>query len=193
MALAAVLACSGATQNIILLGDPQQLEQPTQGSHPEVRCIGPRPCIGQSKTITPEQGIFLAKTRRLHPEVCKFTSEMFYENRLSSHPGLENQRINAGGLLSGSGLWFALIEHSGNQSHSLEEINAVEEIVKYLTKPSQTWTKANGSTQPLSLDKILIVAPFNDQVNRLSQRPQMRTLEPWIGFKVKKEPSSYTQ
>jgi predicted RecB family nuclease len=171
MALAAVLACSGATQNIILLGDPQQLEQPTQGSHPEgsdVSALGH--VLGQSKTITPEQGIFLAKTRRLHPEVCKFTSEMFYEDRLSSHPGLENQRINAGGLLSGAGLWFALIEHSGNQSHSLEEINAVEKIVKYLTKPGQTWTKADGSTQPLSLDKILVLAPFNDQVNRLSQR-----------------------
>jgi AAA domain len=171
MALAAVLACSGATQNIILLGDPQQLEQPTQGSHPEgsdVSALGH--VLGQCKTITSEQGIFLTKTRRLHPEVCKFTSEMFYEDRLSSHPGLENQRINAEGSLSGAGLWFALVEHSGNQSHSLEEINAVEEIVKYLTKPGQTWTKADGSTQPLSLDKILIVAPFNDQVNRLSQR-----------------------
>ncbi len=52
----------------------------------------------------------------------------------------------------------------------MEEINAIGEIVKYLTKPGQTWTKADGTTQPLSLDKILVVAPFNDQVNRLSQR-----------------------
>ena len=111
----------------------RQLEQPTQGSHPEgsdVSALGH--VLGPSKTITPEQGIFLAKTRRLHPEVCKFTSEMFYEDRLSSHPGLENQRINAGGLLSGAGLWFALIEHSGNQSHSLEEINTVEEDCEIL-------------------------------------------------------------
>jgi superfamily I DNA and/or RNA helicase len=187
MALAAVLACSGATQNIILLGDPQQLEQPTQGSHPEgsdVSALGH--VLGHSKTITSEKGMFLARTRRLHPELCKFTSEMFYEDRLSSHLGLENQKLNVRGSLSGAGLRFALVGHSGNQSHSLEEINAVEEIVRYLTKPSQTWTKADGTTQPLSLDKILIVAPFNDQVIVCRTASPMRTLEPWIGFKVKK-------
>jgi uncharacterized protein len=170
MALAGVLACARAAQSIILLGDPQQLEQPSQGSHPEgsdVSALGH--VLGQQKTITSKQGIFLAQTRRLHPEVCKFTSEMFYESRLSSHAGLENQQINPGGSVSGAGLWLAPVEHSGNQSHSLEEIKAVQQIVAHLTKPGQTWTSADGSTFPLSLDRILIVAPFNDQVNRLSQ------------------------
>jgi uncharacterized protein len=171
MALAGVLACSAATQNIILLGDPQQLEQPSRGSHPEgsdVSALGH--VLGQSKTIDPKQGIFLAQTRRLHPDLCKFTSEVFYESRLVSHPGLERQRIDADNLFAGAGLWVIPVKHSGNQSHSHEEIETVVSLVSLLTAAGKTWTDGGGSQHPLSLDKILIVAPFNDQVNRLSQR-----------------------
>jgi uncharacterized protein len=35
MSLANVLACAAAGQSLVLLGDPQQLEQPQKGSHPE--------------------------------------------------------------------------------------------------------------------------------------------------------------
>jgi uncharacterized protein len=57
-----------------------------------------------------------------------------------------------------------------NQSHSLEEIEVVVSMVEFLTNAGKTWTDANGKQYPLSLDRILIVAPFNDQVTRLSQR-----------------------
>ena len=35
MSLANVLAVSQAADSLVLLGDPQQLEQPTKGSHPD--------------------------------------------------------------------------------------------------------------------------------------------------------------
>ena len=171
MALANVLACAPAASNIVLLGDPQQLEQPTRGSHPEGSDVSALAhVLGERKTIDPAQGIFLSQTRRLHPELCKFTSEMFYEGRLVSHAGLEHQRVDAGDPFAGAGLWLVPVAHSGNQSHSLEEIEAVVSMVGFLTESGKTWTDTNGKQHPLSLDRILIVAPFNDQVNRLSQR-----------------------
>ncbi len=171
MALANVLACASAASSIVLLGDPQQLEQPTQGSHPEGSDVSALAhVLGGRKTIDPMNGIFLSETRRLHPELCKFTSEMFYEGRLASHAGLELQRVDAGDPFSGAGLWLIPVKHSGNQSHSLEEIEVVVSVVESLTQSGKTWTDANGQQHPLSLDRVLIVAPFNDQVNRLSQR-----------------------
>lgn len=171
MALANVLACSPAASSLVLLGDPQQLEQPTQGSHPEGSDVSALAhVLGDRKTIDPSQGIFLFNTRRLHPELCEFTSEMFYESRLVSHTGLEHQRIDVGELFSGAGLWLIPVKHSGNQSHSQEEIEIVVPLFESLTKAGNTWTDANGKQHPLSGDRVLIVTPFNDQVNRLSQR-----------------------
>jgi uncharacterized protein len=62
------------------------------------------------------------------------------------------------------------VKHSGNQSHSQEEIEVVVPLFEFLTKAGNTWTDANGKQHPLSADRVLIVTPFNDQVNRLSQR-----------------------
>lgn len=171
MALANVLACASAARSLVLLGDPQQLEQPTQGSHPEGSDISALAhVLGPRKTMDETQGIFLSQTRRLHPNLCKFTSEMFYESRLESYSGLEHQKISGGESFSGAGLWLIPVLHDGNQSHSLEEIEVVASLMAQLTKPGNTWTGANGKQRALSLDQILIVAPFNDQVNRLSQR-----------------------
>jgi predicted RecB family nuclease len=171
MSLANVLACARAGHNIVLLGDPQQLEQPTRGSHPEGSDISALAHIlGQRKTIDEAQGIFLSETRRLHPALCRFTSEMFYEGRLKSYSALERQRVDGGEPFTGAGLWFVPVEHSGNRSHSLEEIEVVVSIVEFLTRSGKTWTDDNGQQTFLSLDQILIVAPFNDQVDRLSAR-----------------------
>ena len=107
MSLANVLAVSQAAKSIILLGDPQQLEQPMQGSHPEGTDVSALTHIlGPHATIPADRGLFLDETWRLHPEICEFTSELFYEGRLQSRPGLELQRIWSTGRISGSGLRF---------------------------------------------------------------------------------------
>ena len=75
MSLANVLAVSQAARTVVLIGDPQQLDQPTQGSHPEGTDVSALAHIlGGEQTIPPDRGLFLAETWRLHPSICDFTS-----------------------------------------------------------------------------------------------------------------------
>lgn len=171
MSLANVLACAPAGKNLVLLGDPQQLEQPQLGSHPEGSDISALAhLLGGRGTIAEGQGLFLGETWRLHPDICRFTSELFYEQRLVSVDGLQRQNIAAPSLISGAGLWFAPVVHDGNRSHSDEEIEIVARIIAELTKPGSTWTDSKGTAHPLTMHDILVVAPYNDQVNRLTER-----------------------
>src|ERR1019366_3287375 len=83
LSLANVLAVSHAARSLVLLGDPQQLEQPQQGSHPEGTGVSVlEHVLGGHQTMPSDRGIFLAETWRLAPAVCAFTSEMFYAGRL---------------------------------------------------------------------------------------------------------------
>ena len=94
MSLANVLAVSQAAKNVVLLGDPQQLEQPVKGSHPDGAAVSAlEHLLAGEKTISPDKGLFLEKTWRLHPKLCEFTSEVFYEGRLHPRESLENQKI----------------------------------------------------------------------------------------------------
>ncbi len=80
MSLANVLACAPAGNNLVLLGDPQQLEQPQKGSHPEGSDVSALAhLLDGRKIIEPDRGLFLGTTWRLHPTICEFTSELFYE------------------------------------------------------------------------------------------------------------------
>jgi len=171
MSLANVLACAQAGKNLVLLGDPQQLEQPQKGSHPEGSDISALAhLLDGRRTIGEGQGLFLAETWRLHPAICKFTSELFYEGRLSSMDGLERQEIRAPAPFSTPGLWFAPVVHDGNQNHSDEEIERVCAVVELLTQTGSTWVNRRGEQKNLTVNDILIVAPYNDQVNRLIER-----------------------
>ena len=171
LSLANVLACASAGKNRVLLGDPQQLEQPQKGSHPEGSDISALShLLNGKKTIGEEQGLFLDKTRRLHPSICAFISELFYEGRLFSLESLHQQRITGPEPFCGAGLWLMPTAHIGNQTHSPEEIDRVEEIVNSLISTEATWTDDQGTTRKLTLNDILIVAPYNDQVNRIADR-----------------------
>jgi predicted RecB family nuclease len=171
MSLANVLACAQAGKNLVLLGDPQQLEQPQQGSHPEGSDISALAhLLDGRKTISEAQGLFLSKTWRLHPAICSFTSELFYEGRLISLDGLERQNIQAPEPFSGARLWFVPVVHEGNQSYSTEEVELVAAITETLTRSGSTWTDRSGNQRPLTHNDILIVAPYNNQVSRLTDR-----------------------
>jgi uncharacterized protein len=159
MSVANVLAVANAAKNIVLLGDPQQLEQPQRGSHPEgAEASALEHLLGGAQTIPPGKGLFLEKTWRLHPTICRFTSEVFYEGRLTSRDGLENQAIHGHPWLGNSGLWFVPVEHEGNQNSSPEEVERIAGIVEGLPPAD-----------------ILIVAPYNAQVADLCARlPHLR-------------------
>jgi hypothetical protein len=171
MSLANVLAASQGAKNLVLLGDPQQLEQPLKGSHPEGADGSVlEHLLATAKTITADKGLFLERTWRLHPELCAFTSEVFYEGRLHPCDGLERQRIEGHPWLGQSGLWFLPVRHEGNQNASLEEVERIAILVESLMQPSVKWIDDKGQSRPLRWDDVLIVSPYNAQVSDLWRR-----------------------
>ena len=169
--LANAVAVAPAGRNLLLLGDPQQLEQPLQGTHPpgaEASALGH--VLGGESTMPSDRGLFLEQTRRLHPDLCRFTSEAFYEGRLSALPGLENQDLTGSGALSGTGVRFVPVVHQGNSSESPEEAEVVAELVRGLVEGGATWTRADGETRRLGWRDVLVVAPYNAQVGEIGRR-----------------------
>jgi uncharacterized protein len=170
MSLANVLAASPAANSIVLLGDPQQLDQPQRGVHPSgAEASALSHLLDGHATITPNRGLFLAKSWRLHPDICAFTSDVFYESRLAARPENASQRLDVEGPLGGAGLRFVPVEHRGNQSASAEEVEEIGRLFEVLLRDG-AWTDKQGNTRRMTLDDILIVAPYNAHVSLLLQR-----------------------
>jgi predicted RecB family nuclease len=171
VSLGNALAVSGAAASMVLLGDPQQLDHPYQGSHPDCAMLSAlQHVMGEHSTIPSDRGIFLDTTWRLAPSICRFTSELFYESRLEPKAGLELQAIAGVAGLSGSGLWYADVDHDGHTNASEEEAEVVASLVSRLIAPGAHWITPRGTPCPLMLRDILIVSPFNAQVSRLTER-----------------------
>ena len=169
LSLADAVAVSQGAKSVVLLGDPQQLEQPMQGSHPEGSAVSVlEHMLGGAKTIAEDRGLFLAETWRLHPEICKLTSELFYEGRLHSRPGLERQGLVGSAEYSGAGLHFVPVEHEGNRSSSPEEVAVIVELWRDFTSGEVTWTDSDGAEHPLTADDVVVVAPYNAQVSDIA-------------------------
>lgn len=167
MSLANVLAASPSADSIVLLGDPQQLDQPQRGVHPPgAEASALSHLLNEQKTITADRGLFLAESWRLHTDICAFTSDVFYESRLASRPENANQRLNVAGPMGGTGLRFLPVKHDANQSDSPEEAKQVAELVETLLRKA-TWTDKQGQIGLVTLEDILIVAPYNAQVSLL--------------------------
>jgi len=171
MSLANVLAVAQSAKALILLGDPQQLDQPMQGTHPDGTGVSAlEHVLSGAHTISDDEGLFLEETWRLHPEICRFNSELFYDDKLHSVEGCELQEIRGGGSLAGTGLRFLPVEHSGNQNSSFEEADAVAGLVEEVLSGEPTWIDREGQENPLTLEDILIIAPYNAQVFEIQQR-----------------------
>jgi superfamily I DNA and/or RNA helicase len=154
----------------VLLGDPQQLDQPLKGSHPDgVEASALQHLLGPHLTIQPDKGLFLPVTWRLSPAICAFTSEVFYESRLVSKDGLASQELR-GGPVTGSGLWHLDVPHDGCTNSCDEEVDAVVHLVRRLTAPGSHWISESGAESPVTLADVLVVSPFNAQVGRLIER-----------------------
>ena len=71
---------------------------PSKGSHPpgaEASALA-APAGSTIQTMPPELGLFLERTWRLHPDICAFTSEVFYDGRLESEPTPARSRSSTG-------------------------------------------------------------------------------------------------
>jgi uncharacterized protein len=170
MSLANVVACSRGARNVVLLGDPQQLEQPLKGSHPEGSAVSAlQHILGDAKTMPDDRGLFLPETRRLSPAICRFTSELFYDDRLVPLAGLDVQRLVGPPPFAGSGLWYAPVEHTGNQNLSTEEAAVVADVCHQLVQ-SYEWINDKGEQARITWADILIVAPYNSQVYEIQGR-----------------------
>lgn len=171
MSLANVIAVSQAAKTLVLIGDPQQLDQPIQGSHPDGCDVSALDhLLGGAQTISEDQGLFLGESWRLHPDICAFTSELFYEGLLHSRENLGKQVIQGSGPLEGSGMRYLPVEHDGNQNSSPEEVEAIVKLVEEILKAGQTWVDGSGQERPVTLEDILIITPYNAQVSLISER-----------------------
>lgn len=166
LSLADAIAVSQAARNVVLLGDPQQLAHVSQGTHP----LGAGASVLEhlldgAQTIAADRGVFLRTSWRMHPAVCSFISDAMYDGRLLSRAGCDVQRIDSPGL-SGNGLRLLACEHDDNRGHSREEATLIAgEVAKLLD--GGTYVSRETGLQPLTLNDILIVAPYNAQVRCL--------------------------
>ena len=169
LSLIDTLALSHSASSLVLLGDPQQLKQPQKGSHPAGTELSALEHILQdAKTIQPEQGVFLDLTWRLHSRICAFNSELFYEGRLKSKADNDKQRIEGCAAYSEPGLYYEAVDHHGNKNSSEEEVERVKKIIVRLLKPKTAWADKDGTRRKLTKEDILVIAPYNAQVNALA-------------------------
>jgi predicted RecB family nuclease len=172
MSLANALAVARAARGLVLFGDPAQLEQPQKGVHPPGADVSTLEhwLGGDALTIPEHLGVFLPKTRRLHPAICEFVSGTFYEQRLTPEAelGLERQAlVTAEPRLSGSGVRLIGVPHRGNTNSAPEEVEVVVELVTLLLADSTRFRARDGSERALTERDVLVVAPYNVQVAAL--------------------------
>lgn len=193
--LANMVAVGAAANNLVFLGDPQQLSSPVQAIHPVGADLSAlEHILDGAATIAPERGLFLERSFRMHPEICDFVSQLAYDSRLHANDSCANQRIepatsglvgskglansesvaNSESLANSSrlalptaGLGWMLITHEGNRTRSSEEAEAIAVLVRQLLDCS--FTNQEGKTRPLGLEDIMVIAPYNAQVALLSE------------------------
>jgi predicted RecB family nuclease len=160
VSLADALAIATSADDVVLLGDPNQLPQVSQGAQPkEVRASVLEHLLGDEVTVSRDRGIFLDRTWRLRLELCSFVSEAFYEGRL------EPQDVALGrSLAAGNGLRFVEVPHTGNRQRAPEEADWIAAEIRALL--GTELTNEHG-TRALRPEDVLVVAPYNMQVRCL--------------------------
>lgn len=166
MSIADVLASSRSAKNLILLGDPLQLAHPSQGAHPPGSAVSAlEHILDGAATMPNDLGLFIPLTRRMHPDITRFTSEVFYDGRLSGIEGLDRQAVLCDGLFVGSGLRVVEVLHEGNSNSSPEEAAEVVAILRELTRCR--WRDSEGTEHGVDTKDVMIVTPFNAQIREI--------------------------
>lgn len=171
VSLANIVAMGVSAKNIVLIGDQMQLSQPIQGDHPGASGLSAlQHLLGDAATVPPDRGVFLPETRRMHPRVCAFISHAVYEGRLHADEAAGRQKLifehNADPeALAESGVRFVEVEHGGCAQRSQEEAERLRGA--YAALLGQRWRDRDGHERVLGLDDILVVSPYNMQVNLL--------------------------
>jgi len=164
MSLANLVGMSRAARNLVLIGDPRQLDQPTRGAHPGESGLSALDYLLEDHaTIPAELGLFLEHSHRLHPELCAFVSGAFYEDRLQPAPGNELRVLEGE---PAAGIVFLPVPHDGNRQGSDEEVVAIEALLRALVGRKRT-DRDGCAAGRLGPGDVLVVAPYNLQVRKL--------------------------
>ena len=167
ISLADALVVSLIAKNAVLLGDPQQLPQVVQGSHPlgtDLSIL--EHLLGDAQTIDATHGIFLDTSYRMHPEIDAYVSAAFYEGRLRASEANALNRVDALGLPA-CGLAYLPVEHDGNTRRSNEEAEQIADVVARLLRGSVAIREA--PPRPMTQCDILVVAPYNMQRVKIAE------------------------
>ncbi len=172
VATANLVAMATSARNIVLLGDQMQLGQPIQGDHPGESGLSSLDFLLEGKaTIPQDRGIFLDTTWRMHPDVCSFISDSIYEGRLKPQKRNIEQRLilkpDAHPALKPTGLSYVPAIHETCSQKSEEEAEIVLALFESLL--DQNYRDVNGNEHPINIENILVVAPYNMQVNLLKR------------------------
>ena len=117
------------------------------------------------------RGLFLETTWRLHPDLCAFTSEAFYEGRLEPEAHLARQRVaSPDPVVDGTGPRRVGVDTAGEDNASPLEADAVATLARSIVEGRTTWTDEEGTTRELGWEDVLIVAPYNAQVGEIKRR-----------------------
>ncbi|MFB7251085.1 TM0106 family RecB-like putative nuclease [Microbacterium sp. NPDC056234] len=158
--LASTIAVAAGAKNLLLLGDPQQLPQVSQGTHPEpVDTSALGWVMAGQQVLDPAYGYFLATSWRMHPAVAEPVSQLAYAGRLASAPGTEGRLVEG----REPGLHVVPVRHRGNATQSPEEAAEVLRIVRDLLGRTYSDAMAGASPRPLDQEDIIVVAPYNAQ------------------------------
>jgi predicted RecB family nuclease len=181
LSLANTLAAAGAATSLVLLGDPNQLPQVSQGLHPEgAGASALEHLVGDALTVAPERGLFLPTTYRLHPDVNGYISEIFYEGRLTSDPSTARQALAGRPPIGGTGIRWEPIDHDGDDSSSVAEAEVVVDAIQDLL--GREWVDRDGHPRPLGIADIVVVAPYNAHVAAIQASAERRLGRPaWVG------------
>lgn len=158
--LASTIAVAAGARNLLLLGDPQQLPQVSQGAHPapvDTSALGW--VMDGDAVIRPEYGYFLARSWRMHPLVAAPVSKLSYAGRLASAPGTERRSVDG----IDAGLHVVPLRHRGNATQSPEEAAEVVGLVRNLVGRTFADNDEPATTRPLAQDDIIVVTPYNAQ------------------------------
>jgi uncharacterized protein len=162
--LANTIAVAPAAANALLLGDPQQLPQVSQGTHPEpVDTSALDWLVDGRRTLPDQRGYFLDRSYRMHPAVCAAVSALAYEGRLQSHECTEARHLDG----QEPGVHVSAVAHQGNSTESPEEADAIAAQIGKLL--GRAWTDERG-TRPLAASDVLVLAPYNAQVTLIRRR-----------------------
>jgi uncharacterized protein len=172
VALGNLAAMAGCARNLVLVGDQMQLPQPVQGVHPGESGLS---CLDYAMqghaTVPPDRGVLLNVTRRMHPDICRFVSDAMYEGRLTEHPCTRGRRLvlrpDAHPALAPTGLKLIELDHEGCTQRSEVEADAVRDLMASLLRQS---FQDGETVRRLTADDILVVSPFNMQVDLLKRR-----------------------